>query len=114
MRIVANPKLGALLVTCSEVMVWVSISNYAIILLLGWNSYQDKIVAYLPWMNIWLMLLFAVTPLVILIFMAFLILIPSRLKYMNDQAYKSNSPQMAVNKKILKNQKKIMDRMGIR
>lgn len=110
----ADSKLGALVVTFSEVMAWVSVLNFVVILLLGWNSYQEKIVQYLPWMNIWLLLLFAVVPVGAFILFALLILSPSRLKYLSEQGYRFDSPQKIDHELIIENQRKIMDKLGVK
>jgi hypothetical protein len=110
----ANPRLGAFVVTFSEVMAWVSVLNFVIILLLGWDSYQQKIIQYLPWMNIWLMLLFAVVPVGAFVLFALLILSPSRLKYLSEQGYRFDSPQKIDHELILENQRKIMEKLGIK
>jgi hypothetical protein len=109
----ANPKLGAFIVTVSEVMAWVGILNFVVILLLGWDSYQQRIVHLLPWMNIWWVLLFAVIPVGAFVLFALLVLNPSRQKYLSEQGYRFDSPQKIDHESILENQRKIMDKLGI-
>jgi hypothetical protein len=109
----ANSKLGALLVTYSEVMAYVSIYNFLMILLIGWSSYQVKLTRLFPWINIWWMLAIAGIPVIFFILVAMFLLSPSRQKYLSEQGYRFDSPQKKDHEQILENQKKIMDKLGI-
>jgi hypothetical protein len=108
-----NFLLGALLITYSGIMSWLSAYSFVVVLLVGWKDYQELIISYLPWFNVVWLLIFAAIPIIIVALLELLIFQPSRVSYANEQAYKHDSPVKNNLKKILNNQEKIMDKLGI-
>ena len=109
----SSVKLGALLITYSNVMAWLAVGSFPGMVLLLWKSYQDIIISYLPWFNFIWVCVFGLIPIITVAFLELLVLQPSRISYINEQSYKHESPLKDDLQLILENQKKIMDKLEI-
>ena len=94
--------LGALLTTILGVAGWFNLLNFVVVMLIGWNSYQEKLTALIPWLNIQWVFIGAAILLFIAVLVHYLVIQPSIMAFNNQQAYEHESPTRA-DLKVLKN-----------
>jgi hypothetical protein len=109
------PKLGALLSTFANTLGWLSIVNFTYNSVILWTVQQKAIIAIVPWMNLFLFvgigILLIALPIALI---DYLLIAPSRQAYASEQELKHQSPYAANLKKLEENQRKIMDKLGIK
>jgi hypothetical protein len=109
------PRLGALLATFANTLGWLSIVNFTYNSIILWTVQQKAIIAIIPWMNIVLFIIIGVLLIALPIaLMDYLLFAPSRQAYASSQELKHQSPYAANLKRLEKNQKKIMNTLGIK
>lgn len=116
----SNTKIGAFLITFVTSLSWLSMANFALIVLLSWSSYQNMITKFIPWLNIYWVIAIIIIGIVALNVIEYTLFQPSRVAFSNEQAYIHQSPiqrELEIikhNQEIIKsNQEKIMEKLKI-
>lgn len=105
--------LGAIITTAMGVISWLNIFSFCLITILSWDRYQQAILSYLPWMNVyWIFVLIALF-IIMLLIIQYALIQPSIYAFTNQQTYDHKSPFQKDLNTIKENQKKIMDKMEI-
>ncbi len=110
----SDTRLGAILITFVTSLSWLSMANFALIVLLSWGSYQEKIVEFLPWINIYWIIAIIVMAIIALNVIEYAIFQPSRVAFSNQQAFIHQSPVQRELEIIRRNQELIMDKLDIK
>jgi hypothetical protein len=110
----SNIKLGAILITFVTSLSWLSMANFAMMVLLSWGIYQEKIVNFIPWVNIYWVIAVIIIGIITLNVVEYALFQPSRVAFSNQQAFKHKSPVQKELEIIKHNQKLIMDKLGIK
>lgn len=109
----SNIKLGAILITFVTSLSWLSMANFAMMVLLSWGIYQEKIVNIIPWANIYWIIAIIIIGIIALNIIEYALFQPSRVAFSNQQAFKHKSPVQKELEIIKSNQKKIMAKLEI-
>lgn len=107
-------KLGAMLVTLTNTMSWLNILNFIMVIFLSWDVYQERLVAIFPWLNTYWVTVIVVGVVLFVVVMEYAVLQPSRIAFSNQQVFEHKSPVRADLEELKRNQKKIMERLGIK
>jgi len=110
----SDTRLGAILITFVTSLSWLSMANFALIVLLSWSSYQEKIIKFLPWINIYWIIAIIVLVIIALNVIEYAIFQPSRVAFSNQQAFIHQSPVQRELEIIKRNQELIMDKLNIK
>ena len=106
--------LGAIITTTTGVISWLNIFSFCGITLLSWDRYQQAILEYLPWMNIYWMFTLIALIVVSLLVIQYMIIQPSIYAFTNQQSYEHRSPFQYDLEALKQGQKKIMDKLEIK
>jgi len=109
------PQLGFIQVQISNSMFYLSLVNTLMLGLTFWYTSGSIIAAkYAPWFTLYMFLTFGVIITVLMMLFDWKVMYPSRQGVLNKQAYKHVNPAVADLQKILKNQERIMKKLGIK
>jgi hypothetical protein len=107
-------RLGILVATYQGSAAWMSLISMVILVSVGWKDYQDVIISWIPWFNLAWAYVSAFIIFLIINVVQYVFIQPSLQSYVNKLEYDHKSPQKEDHKQILENQKKIMDKLGIK
>lgn len=108
------PWVGAFQVQVTNSMFYVNLISSGMMVLTFWYTagYQIRD-RYMPWLNIWMFVAVVAVVVIVVMFMDYKFVYPSRQAFQNEQACKHENPAMEELRAIRENQRKIMQRLGI-
>jgi len=109
-------KLGGFQVQLSTSMsYYVLYINLMFVGMMFWHTTAaPNLRPYAPWVDFWMFASFMLILVAALMILDYKFIYPSRQGFLNKQAYKHDNPAVADLQNILKNQKKIMKKLGIK
>lgn len=108
-------KLGGFQVQLSTTMShYVVYINLMFVGMMFWHTTaRPNLQPFLPWVDFWMFASFMVLIVAAVMVLDYKFIYPSRQGFISKQSYKHANPMVADMKKVIANQKKIMDKLGI-
>lgn len=108
------PWVGAVQVQVINSLIYLSVMNSCMLAFTVWHTAGYEITRqYAPWVNIWIFFTLLISGFLVVMYLDYKMLYPSRVEHNNRQAYKQKNPAVDDLQAILADLKRIKQELGI-